>query len=787
MRFSKKWLQSYIEETLPSDQTLSDVITFNAFEVEEVISEGGDSIFDIKVLPNRAHDTLGHRGMARDISALLNLTFIDKAEYYEGERWQRGEDVVAPLIKIADTKACTRFVSARIDGVTVGESPEWLKGALQAIGQRSISNIVDITNYVQFSINKPMHAYDANLVSGGTLEARFAKEGETLRTLDDKELTLSGKTLVIADSEKPLGLAGIKGGKFSGVSTSTTSLILESANFNSSLIRKTANFYNIKTDASKRFENGIDDSLVEEGLRMTIALIQKVCPEAKVSELVVEGNKKSWDYVVSVSEKEVNNLLGTSLTNDEIGKILSRLGFVYEKKTLKEMIEKRIEVTEGATYKNPSSMRLDAPNFFSCSSFVSFLFNGVWQPSISIDKYVYGEKIEEKDLKWGDLIFSNSGEGRIYYESVDFLPGTKVESGIDHVGMYRGEGKVLHISKGTNKVVEEELGTSSSFKGASLYARLAEVDEERFFVSIPNERLDLRIKEDLIEEIARVYGLSNIKGAIPKLNKNGLPHKRLYYETKIKNILFANGFSEIYTYTFGDKGEVTLTKAVMDKKKLRTNLSDGVKEAFTMNLNNAPLLGVKEVHVFEFGNVFTKESETRNFCFALDDGAKKSNFSDSADLILSEIKRELVLPHLEYEVTSSKPYMVEINFDELLSSLPEPFENVFLSEDVKESGMKVVYKSVSQYPFIVRDIAVWVPKEISFGLLQSEIEKVLEGDKNLLAREVTLFDEFTKEERTSYAFRLVIQSHEKTLTDEEANAVANKVYEYLKGNGYEVR
>ncbi len=796
MKFSKKWLQSYIVETLPDDQTLSDVITFNAFEVEDitVYSNRGtslndtdqiqDTIFDIKVLPNRVHDALGHRGMARDISVLLDLTFIDKASYYEGER---DDEVSTPIIKIIDTKVCTRFASARIDGVTVGESPEWLKESLQAIGQRSINNIVDITNFVQFSINKPMHAYDANLVSGGTLEARFAKEGETLMTLDDKELILNEKTLVIADAEKPLGLAGIKGGKYSGVSSTTTSLILESANFNPSLIRKTANFYNIRTDASKRFENGIDDSLVEEGLRMTISLIQKVCPNAKVSEVVVEGSKTSWDYTVSVSEKEVNALLGTTLSNNDIGALFTRLGFVYEKKTLKEMIEKRIAMTVGAVYKNPSSMRLDAPNAFSCSSFVSFLFNGVWQPSISIDKYVYGEKVEEKDLKWGDLIFSNSGDGRIYFETVDFLTGTKVEEGIDHVGMFVGDGKVFHISKSTNKVVEEEISFSLSFKRKLLYARLMDVDEERFFITIPSERLDLRIKEDLIEEIARVYGLSNIKGALPMLKKKGILHKRLYYETKIKNILFENSFSEIYTYTFGDKGEVTLAKAVMDKKKLRTNLSDGVKEAFTMNLNNAPLLGAKEIRVFEFGNVFTKESETRHLCFALDDGAKKSNFSDNADIILAEIKRVLGVVHLSYEVSSTKPYIVEINFDELIKTLPEAKENIFLSESVKERGMKAVYKSVSPYPFIVRDIAVWVPKEVSFEILKSEIEKVLEGDKELLAREVTLFDEFTKDDRTSYAFRLVIQSRAKTLTDEEANIVADKVYEYLKGKWYEVR
>ncbi len=801
MLFSKTWLQTYIVETLPDDKTLEALITFNAFEVEEVTVENGHSIYDIKVLPNRAHDALAHRGMARDIAALLDFTFIDRAEYYNG-----GGDanVLVPVIIIEDEKACTLFASVRIDGVKVGESPVWLKEAMNAIGQRSINNIVDVTNFVQFSINKPMHAYDASLIKGGELRARFACAGEKLRTLDDKDLELREDTLVIADKDMPLGLAGIKGGKFSGVSLETTSLIIESANFNSSLIRKTSQKYGVRTDASKRFENGAADSLVEEGLRMTISLIQKLCPEAKVSNIVIEGKKKTWDYTTSVSVREVNSLLGTSYDKEEIQKVFERLGFHFEMASLRKMIEKRLTLTSEATYKRISSMREDAPTAFSCSSLMSFLFNGVWQPSISIDKYVFGEKIESKDMKWGDFVFSNTGEGCIYFESVQFLPGTKVESGIDHVGMYTGDGKVLHISKASNKVMEEKMSESSMFKGDLLYARMSDVDEERFFITVPHERLDIRIKEDVIEEIARVKGLSTIKGVLPDLKgRKGLPHKRLYYETKIKNILFENGFSEMYTYTFGDKGDVSIVKALMDKKKLRTNLMDGVKEALKMNSNNIPLLGVKEIRVFEFGNVFTKKNEKRHLCIGVTSQMKNGNIQSYSILlkIFTDIFQKLQ-PNgnlsnsfepgqteifLKGEGVNFSENSGEIDFDALISILPEPTETCFLNNEIKEQGMNAVYSLVSSYPFIVRDVAVWVPKEIGFETLKASIEKILESDKGLLARPLELFDSFTKEDRTSYAFRLVIQSCVKTLTDVEANVVADKVYVYLKGEGFEVR
>ncbi len=786
MKFSKKWLQKYIQETLPDDATLEKVITFNAFEVEGKEKYGDDTIFDIKILPNRAHDALGHRGMARDIAALFNLTFIDTEIYSHGTQ---KEEIVAPHIRIDDTKACTALYAIKIEGISVEESPLWLKEILESIGQKSINNIVDITNYVQFAINKPIHAYDADFVEGNLLVARFAEVGEKLITLDDKEIILDEKTLVIADSKKPLGLAGIKGGKYSGISSTTTSLILESAQFDASLIRKTSQKYGIRTDASKRFENGISDSLVDQGLSMAIALIEKICPKIKVSSFVQEGSIKKWEYSVSVSANEINGFLGISLTPEEIGALFTRLSFPYEIKTGRDIIESNMEKVKDAVYKRVSSMRNDAPHFFSCSSLMSYFYNGMWQPSISIDTYVYGEKVEKEKLLWGDLIFSNTQKGHIHYESVDFMSGTKVEEGIDHVGMYVGDGKVVHISQEYNAVVTESIYEAKAFQGKLLYARMLNVEEKRFFITVPNERRDIRSKEDLIEEIARVYGLFSIEGKLPVIGKRDsvIPlHKRLYYEILIKNILFGHGFSEVCTYTFGDEGGVSIIKSVSDKKKLRSTLTTGIQKAYTMNMYNAPLLSLSEIRIFECGNVFTKTEEKRHMVLCIDNGVKKSNYKEVCDAIISEIEKAIGTG-LVVVSTASKPYTMEIDIDATISKCEEKKDIVFLNDVLKEKGMKARFTKISPYPFIVRDIAVWVDESVTFSLLKKEIEEVLHDDMHILALPITLFDSFTKEGRVSYAFRIVLQSHEKTLTDMEANEVSDKVYAYLKEGGYEVR
>jgi phenylalanyl-tRNA synthetase beta subunit len=784
MKFSKNWLQDYIVEALPSDEVISDALNKKAFEVEEVISLQNDTVFDIKVLPNRAHDALGHHGMAYELCASLALTFNKEKDVKEDLSYF--DRSVSPVsVAIEDPSRCTRFISVRIDNVVVGESPLWLRERLEAIGQRSINNIVDVTNYVQFSLNKPMHAYDARSIKG-TLSARLARKGEELMTLDDKHLKLNENTLVIADDEKVLGLAGIKGGKFSGIQSDTTSIILESANFNPVLIRKTAEAYGIKTDASKRFENGIANNLVVEGLHMTANLIHALCGSAHKGEVTDIYPKKDTPYYVGISKKELNDILGTSYDDALIKKTLAQLSFPYEALVPSEYIKATYPTLLGAGYKNPSSMREDAPHMFSCSSLISYLYKGVWMPSLSIDKFVFSKKVTKNDLRFGDLIFANSGEGKIRFESVEFLRGTKVSEGIDHVGMYLGDTTVLHATKVRGMVVKETLEEFSQGRKIIGYGRISDdLEEARYVVRVPSVRLDIRIKEDLAEEIGRIVGYEKLTPVLPKLSHPGLLHKRVAYENVIRTILLSRGFSEVMTYTFGDRGEVELVKGLADdKEKLRASLGGGVLDALTRNLYNAPLLGQSTIKIFEFGNVFTGGKELRHLALGIDDNNKKSSFTEEMELIIAEIKRALGVRHIECDTCSPKPYVIEIDFDTLIASLPEPstYEKPSFA-----SLPPTLYKTVSPYPFVSRDIAMWVPDSVTW----EDVSALCAQVGNPLVVRVDLFDTFSKEKdgvkRTSYAFRLVFQSYEKTLTDDEVNGHMEAYYNLFKGKGYEIR
>ncbi len=640
MKFLKSWLQDYIVEILPEDAAIKDALNKKAFEVEEVIPVSGDTIYDIKVLPNRAHDAFGHRGMAREIVADFAYTFKEDLRILKNDSFL-SPTITTPVVAIDDAQSCTRFMSIRIDEITVGDSPDWLKKRLESIGQRSINNIVDITNYVQFSLNKPMHAYDARSIKG-TLHARFAKASESLTTLDDKELKLDEKTLVITDDEKVLGLAGIKGGKFSGIKSDTTSVILESANFSPTLIRKTSQAYDIRTDASKRFENGIANSLIEEGLHMTANLIKEICPDAKASAGVDIYPNKDLPGKVRFSLNEINKILGANYTSRDIVDTLKRLAF---------------------------------------------------------------------------NIVSN--------------------------------------------------------------------EADNYFIEVPSERLDIRIKEDVAEEIGRIIGYEKLVPVLPKLNRQGILNKRTYYANKVREILITNGFSEVITYTFGNSGIVELVKGTAtDKEKLRSSLGEGITSALSLNLYNAPLLGQDTIKIFEFGNVFTKEAEEFHLAIALDDSNHKTNFSQESSLVLAEIKRTLGVEDLHGNTVSAKPHVVEIDFDSLIDTLKEP--NTY--EPTTFSNLPVVsYKSIPPYPFVARDIAMWVPDNITW----EDIHNLTLEIHNHLINRIDLFDTFSKEKegvkRTSYAFRLVFQASDRTLTDEEVNKMMEPYYELFKSKGFEIR
>jgi phenylalanyl-tRNA synthetase beta subunit len=238
------------------------------------------------------------------------------------------------------------------------------------------------------------------------------------------------------------------------------------------------------------------------------------------------------------------------------------------------------------------------------------------------------------------------------------------------------------------------------------------------------------------------------------------------------------------TYSFGDVGVVEIKKGLAtDKEKLRSSLSGGVERAFQMNMLNAPLLGIDMVRMYEFGNVFTKSDERRQLALIIDDGKKKTSFTEEVDLILSEIKRELGVATLDYETVTAKPYCIVLDFDTLISQLPDPT----LYEPLSQDTHAVTYQAVSPYPFIARDIAMWVPADTTWESIHNLVAEV----RNPLVIRTDLFDTFTKtidgKELTSYAFRLVFQSFEKTLTDEEVNTMMQEYYDIFKNKGYEIR
>ena len=264
MLISYNWLQTYFKEKLPPADKVAEVLIFHSFEIESVEKHSDDFIFDVKVLPDRAHDCLSHRGVARELSVHLGTKVVEdkKPLGVSGGKPKR------PLsINVKEPTFCLRYTSLLIEGIKIGPSPGWLKSRLESIGQKSINNVVDATNLVMFDLGQPLHAFDADKVKGG-IEVRMAKDGEKITTLGGKEITLEKDILVIADDEAPLAIAGIKGGNKAEVDAGTKNIILEAANFSPVSVRKTSKRLGIQTDSSKRFENELSPETAKEAIEL---------------------------------------------------------------------------------------------------------------------------------------------------------------------------------------------------------------------------------------------------------------------------------------------------------------------------------------------------------------------------------------------------------------------------------------------------------------------------------------------------------------------------------------
>lgn len=312
-------------------------------------------------------------------------------------------------------------------------------------------------------------------------------------------------------------------------------------------------------------------------------------------------------------------------------------------------------------------------------------------------------------------------------------------------------------------------------------ASSVEVNGNTFVVEGTAQRRDLNIPEDYIREIGRIYGYEHVVSVVPPSVPLQEINVRHYYSEQVRDILIGLGFSEVITSSFNGKDEIGLQNALAgDKSFMRSALRNNISEVLDKNANLIDLLGATDTRVFEIGTVFTKEagvvSEHVSLCIGV--RSKVSGYTAKDDVLLAEVQAEL-----EEALQTTIPFeyaqgIAECNFTLVFAQLPVPesYKRVAVAKEI-------LYKPFSLYPAISRDIALWVTQ----GTEPSLVEEVINKTAGALRVRTTLVDVFTKEDRTSYAFRLVFQSYEKTLTDEEINAIMESVYTAVKEKGWEVR
>lgn len=616
-----------------------------------------DSVIDFELTANRG-DLLSILGMAYEIGAIYDKP-VREIDLSHNEQ---GEDLNNNFETEVKTENCKLLLVKKVENVEIKESPEFIKNRLIASGIRPINNVVDISNYVMLELGQPLHFYDADRL-GNKLVVRMAEEGEKLTTLDNIERTLNDTDIVIADSTHGVGLAGVMGGLETEVESTTKNVVIESAIFDSVKVRLTAKKI-LRSEASNRFEKGLDPARTYMAIERACSLLEKYANGKVVTGTVKYDKTENNEKEIELAFKNVNDVLGTVIPNEEILNVFRKLGFTYT------------------------------------------------------------------------------------------------------------------------------------------------VNGERVTVKVPTRRLDISIKEDLIEEVSRIYGVDNIQGKLPVV-----PMRKGNYDKtqrEIRNKMIALGLNETLSYILINDKEVhkftldefeelrLLAPITEDRNTLRYTIIPSLYKIYEYNYAH----GQKDISLFEIGKGFYKKGEvygedtklcglmtgryslglnnTKNVDFYTIKGVVEEvldylGYAGRYSLVKQELPKEMhpgqsayinvngtnvgIIGKLHPNVTKEDVYVFEINLDEL-------FE--------KKVG-KMKYKEISKFPSIKKDVAFVVAKNLE----SKDIEKVIKSAGGSLLAEIEIFDVYTgtnvAEDKKSIAYSLTFVDNKKTLTDEEVNSLMEKV------------
>ena len=623
-----------------------------------------DEVIDFELTANRG-DLLSILGMAYEIGAIYDKE-VKKIDLSHNES---GEDLNNSFTVNVNTDNCKLFLARKALNVVIKESPDFIKNRLIASDIRPINNVVDISNYVMLELGQPLHFYDADRL-GNCIETRMASKGEKLTTLDGIERDLEETDIIISDGKRAIGLAGVMGGLDTEIEETTKNVIIEAAIFDSVKVRKTSKKI-VRSEASNRFEKGLDPNRTYMAMERAVKLLEEYADATIQTGTVVYDKSDKTDKKVDITTKDINDLLGTNISKQEVLEVFRKLGF------------------------------------------------------------------------------------------------------------------------------------ESSING------------ETITVTVPTRRLDISIKEDLIEEVGRIYGVDNIVGRLPVVPmKMGSVNKT---DREIRNKMISLGLNETLSYILiNDKEVHKYTKDSFEELKLMDPMTE---ERNTLRYSLIPSLYkiyeynkshyMKDVCIFEIGKGFWKKEETygedKKLCALMTgdyylgiNNKKQVDFyiikgivEEILNYLGYENRYSFVLPKQEIkefhpgqvaeinvngeimgvigrihpEISKDSVYVFEINLEKLLAK--------------KVSKMK--FRDISIYPTIKKDIAIIADKNIT----ADEISKVIKKAGGNLLVNHEIFDIYTNAilgDKKSIAYSLIFGSNTKTLTDEEVNPIVEKIIENLENN-----
>ena len=525
-----------------------------------------DGILDVKTHANRS-DLQSVIGLAREVSAMTGagLRALPSPHASKGKG-----PAVEPNVR------ASRYSLTEITVDTSAPTPDWMAARIRSAGMRPISLVVDITNYVMLETGQPLHAFDADLVKL-PVNVRPAVVGEWIKTLDGTTRKLTESDLVITDQTGLIALAGVMGGESTEVSSKTKRIYLESAIFDAVSIRKTAKRQNLRSEASARIERGLPVQLIPIGLARAIELFEAHAA-AKVVGTTDQLNVWPWVQRIGLREERLNRLLGFELGLDEAVKALAKLEIKAERFDIVEESKKHL----GKPYKWGGNFKQDGISEFDCSYYIDYIYSliGVMVGHTASQIMDSAKTIELKDLRPGDTL----------YRDGKWVNADRAErNGVSHVAMFIGDGQIIHAEnyhRVDGEWVEMPVGDQmvcidplaiitedSHFIGARRH--IENLSDWLSVPQVPWWRTDLKLSEDLVEEVVRVVGYDRVPSTIPTWRPQSLSFDRdIQLQSRLQAILSGTGLFEVMTYSFvGEDQLQAVGLAATSHLKLKNPLS----------------------------------------------------------------------------------------------------------------------------------------------------------------------------------------------------------------------